>query len=244
MRLFAGVILVVAAASASAQPAGATLKPAARVHFTRGLKLYERKQYDAAVEELEAGLAVDPQPELLYSLGQAERRRGRCDRAIERYQACLALLQEPAAAAAVRLQIERCRAEQPKPPEASPAPAPATPTPPSPSTAAPEGEPPDWVEPAFLPTRAAPPSWRRDPLGASLTALGLAGLAAGGALVGVAVNQLDHAGDSYQRYADARSAPTLRTAGLVTLSVGGALVVAGVLRWALVGVRARRERAR
>ncbi|HEX9100895.1 MAG TPA: tetratricopeptide repeat protein, partial [Polyangia bacterium] len=238
-------------------------KAEARVHYERGLKLYERHQYDDAITELRAGLAVDPQPDILYALGQAERRRGNCERAIEYYQACLGLVKEPAAAAALRVQIERCKVESNEPKEEAaqlPAPtaeAPSATTPPSSSEAAtpPSWTPPSWTPPSWTapagsavapaapvatpspPTRAR---WYRDSLGWALVGGGLAVGAGGGVLLGVAHARLDAAADSYQRYADARTAPAQWTSGVVTASLGGALVVVGVVRLAVVAARGRR----
>jgi hypothetical protein len=89
----------------------------------------------------------------------------------------------------------------------------------------------------LAPSGAAPRPWHRDPLGATTLALGLVGVAAGGVLLGVAAWRLDGASASYQQYADARGAPTLWTAGVVTLAVGGALVATGVIRFAVLGSR-------
>ena len=56
-------------------------------------------------------------------------------------------------------------------------------------------------------------------------------------LFGVAQTRLDDAANGYQQYADARSAPTLRAVGIGGLALGGALVVAGVVRLVVVGAR-------
>ena len=251
MRAAATLIAVALLLCASARVhADARMKPEARLHYDRGLKLYERHQYDDAITELRAGLAIDPQPDLLYALGQAERRRGNCVRAIEYYQACLGLVKEPAAAAALRVQIERCKVEASEPkeePAQLPAPAVETPPPVAPSPApvvTPPAPPPAAPPPVAAPPAPAPAArrarWSHDAVGWSLVGVGLAAGGAGGAMMGVAHAQLDAAGDSYQRYADARDAPTLWTAGVVTVSVGGALVVAGVVRLAVVAARERR----
>jgi hypothetical protein len=61
--------------------------------------------------------------------------------------------------------------------------------------------------------------------------------ATGAALFGVAETRLDDAAAGYQMYADARSAPTLQAIGIGGLALGGVLVVAGVVRLAVVGAR-------
>jgi tetratricopeptide (TPR) repeat protein len=229
MRTLLTVAMLLICAAAHAQAPGTSLKPEARAHYRHGLELYQKGQFDAAIVELREGLAIDPQPELLYALGQAERKSGHCDRAVEHFQACLALLKDPAAQAAVRVQIERCAVEQKEEPKAEPE---AKPQPP-----------PDTLPEVVWPEPAPPPppkrSWIRDPLGGVLTAIGLAGVATGGALIGVARDEGAHAGDSYQRYADAQNAPALWTGGVVTLSVGGALILGGIIRYAVVARRSR-----
>ncbi len=253
--ILAAVVVVVAASAGGRAAADArAMKPEARAHYERGLKLYERRQYDDAVVELRAGLAIDPQPELLYALGQAERRRGHCERAIEYYQSCLGLVKDPAAAAALRVQIERCKVTEGEPKEepaqlpASPPAAASAPVSVVPAAAPPAAPAAAVVAPAAAvvapaaPAPAAAPSarWSRDALGLSLGGIGIAGAAVGGALMGVAHARGAAAGGSYQAYADARSAPTWWTAGVVTLAVGGALVVAGVVRLAIVAARRHR----
>ncbi|HEX4462092.1 MAG TPA: tetratricopeptide repeat protein [Polyangia bacterium] len=245
------VALVAFASVARAQPTH-TMQPAARAHLQRGLKLYEQQHYDDAIAELREGLAVDPQPDILYALGQAERKKGNCARAIEYYQSCLALVKDPAAAAAIKVQIERCQVKagdaakqqsfevEPWPsdsPARQAAPTPETPTltTTTASTATPPPSPTSST-PSTSPSRA----WSRDPLAASAVAIGLGGIIAGGVMVGLAKSRLDVASDSYQQYSDARGWPGVWAGGIVSLSLGGALVVVGVARYVVVARKAQR----
>lgn len=243
-------IVVVAPPRADGDVRG--MRPDARTHYDRGLKLYQRHQYSDAIAELRAGLAIDPQPEILYALGQAERRRGHCDRAVEYYQSCLALVNDPAAVAAVKVQIERCNVQQgdardeaeslpgPDPfapgspaPSAQPAPEAGTPAPALQAPAPVPGS----TSTAVAPAPARRNRWQRDAVGLSLVGVGLAAVATGGTLLGVAEARLNDAAASYQQYADARGAPTLQAVGIGGLALGGVLVVAGVVRLAVVGAR-------
>ena len=231
------ILVVTLAGVARAQPA--TMKPAARAHLQRGLKLYQQEQYDAAIAELREGLAIDPQPDILYALGQTERKRGDCARAVEYYQSCLALVKDPAAAAAVKVQIERCRV-------AGDGHEHTFEVEPFPMTVAPPAPPPpvQAVAPAVVQAPPPPPPRRpawRDPLGAGTVALGLGGIVTGGVLVGLAKARLDLAGDSYQHYSDARGWPGVWIGGIVTLGVSGAILALGATRYAVVGARARRS---
>lgn len=237
--------LVALGGSAAAQTAAHSrpgMKPAARARLQTGMKLYEQGHYEEAIAELREGLAIDPQPDILYALGQAERKRGDCAHAIEHYQSCLALVNDPAAAAAIKVQIERCQVSSGtrEPFDVEPWPRDsAAGKPPTPDAVA--------LTPAAVttPAPATPPpserSWARDPLGASAVALGLGGIVAGGALVGVAKARLDVSGDSYQQYSDARGWSAVWAGGIVSLSLGGALVALGVIRYAVVARRAHRS---
>jgi tetratricopeptide (TPR) repeat protein len=233
--LFCAFLLVFGALSESraAAQGGRQVSPAAADHLARGLKLYEHDQFDEAIAELRAGYAIDPHPDFLYALGQAERKRGDCKRAVEYYESCLAFLRDPAAARAVQVQIERCRAQDVTPPPVTPLPPPVLP----PATPPPATPPPVVTAPRPV---IITHSWYRDPAGGVLVGTGVAALAAGGALVGIAHARGDDAANGYQQYADARNAPALWTGGIVTIAVGGALVLAGVLRY---GLHARHKTA-
>lgn len=242
------VTLLALSAIAAAQPSH-VMKPEARAHLQRGLKLYEQAHYDDAIAELREGLAVDPQPDILYALGQAERKKGDCARAVEYYQSCLALVNDPAAAAAIKVQIERCQVQagattkqpfevEPWPKDSTAAQAAPSPETPTLTTAVPSSS----ASSSAPSVASGPRSWSRDPLGGSAVAIGLAGVVAGGVMVGLARSRLDVARDSYQQYSDARGWPGVWTGGVVSMAVGGALVVLGVVRYAVVAKQARGAR--
>jgi hypothetical protein len=127
----------------AAQPARADERANAKAHVERGSALYQQGHYDEAFAELSAGYQLDPRPELLYSLGQTERKRGHCKEAIEFYERYLGTRLPRERMAAVLVQIDRCRAELDRPVEPRPAPVvpppivtTLPPAPPSPSPAA------------------------------------------------------------------------------------------------------------
>src|SRR2546426_5656634 len=80
--------VVLFASAAEARPK--VMKPEAQGHYTRGLTLYKGKHYDEAISEFKLGYEIDPRPEFLYALAQAERKNGNCGAAIEHYRALLA----------------------------------------------------------------------------------------------------------------------------------------------------------
>lgn len=92
--------------------------------------------------------------------------------------------------------------------------------------------------------RDMPPRWYQDPAGDALAALGVTGIVAGSVVLSLGVRE----GDAADQAADDRAfgraidrAETRTLAGGVTLGVGAALLVGGVVRWVLVDRSYRRE---
>jgi hypothetical protein len=93
-------------------PAFADSDPAAaKEHFDLGSALYQQGRYDEALVELTRGYQLDARPEFLYSLGQTERKRARFKEALDYYQRYLDSGLPRERAAAVLIQMDRCRAE-------------------------------------------------------------------------------------------------------------------------------------
>src|SRR5689334_16212834 len=78
------VAVMVASASAWAQPNGSS-----RQLFDRGLREYELGRYPEAIQILEEGYRLDPRPEFLFALGQAQRLNGNCRAALALYRSYL-----------------------------------------------------------------------------------------------------------------------------------------------------------
>jgi tetratricopeptide (TPR) repeat protein len=96
----------------------------AQDHLTRGLRLYDVQQYDEAIAEFRAGYAIEPNPQFLYALGQALRKKGDCAAAVESYRAYLRTAPAERQAQAAEDQITRCEATMAPPPRAVTAPPP------------------------------------------------------------------------------------------------------------------------
>lgn len=196
--------------------------PTAKSYLDAGLRLYNEGRYEAALRELRLGYALEPLPEILYTLGQSARKLGRCDEAIGYYRQYLRSA-DAASAGAARFQIERCeqqvRDEKAAAAAARPAVAVEKPLPPP-----------------------APPRrpFYRDALGMTLAGVGLgAALAGSGLLIGATVS-VQRARSSLQQFDDALpAAQTMRTSGIILAAGGGALLVAGVIRLSLVARRGR-----
>jgi tetratricopeptide (TPR) repeat protein len=192
-------------------------KPTARSYLDSGLRFYNEGRYEAAIRELRLGYALEPLPEILYTLGQSARKLGRCDEAIGYYRQYLHSA-DASSAGAVRFQIERCeqqlRAAQ--------------------TNAA--------ARPANVPAPAPAPRrpFYKDALGMTLASVGVAAALAGGGLLIDATVTMQHSRGTLQQFDDALpGAQTLRTTGIILAAGGGALLVGGIIRLSLVARRAR-----
>ncbi|HXU69060.1 MAG TPA: tetratricopeptide repeat protein [Polyangia bacterium] len=135
------VVVVAGAAAAWARPSKSGAE-----HLVRGSRLYNEGRYDEAIAELQAGYAIDPRPDFLYALGQAERKRGDCKAAVAWYERYVATGPSSQRTVATLVQIDRCKQEL-----ASATPSTTTTAPPAPATPV---EPPPAPE---RPQASAPP---------------------------------------------------------------------------------------
>lgn len=118
-------------------------KAAAKHHIAAARSLHAKHRLPEALAELEAAYALDPQPPLLFALGQIHVQLGRCERAGLFYRRFLATRPKPADARVAREAIAGCSTAviEPTPQASLPVPAPvpapvivATPLPPAPRT--------------------------------------------------------------------------------------------------------------
>jgi len=193
--------------------AGAEEKPAAQVLLDRGLRSYAVGKWAEAIEAFRAGYEIEPRPDFLYALAQAERMSGDCRAAAAAYRAFLRTSPAEKAAGSARQNLERCEAQVAAEPATTSAPPVATPA----------------VKIDVAPRRA----WYSDPAGDVLGALGLAIVGTGGALwgVGEAGVQSANAATRYDQFGGGAGAERERTVGIVGVAVGGALMLGAVGRW-------------
>ena len=187
-----------------------------------GLRSYAVGRYDEAIAAFQRGYQLDPRPDLLYALAQAQRMKGDCKAAVASYRAYLRTAPPERAALPARQNLERCERElsSAPPPVASPAP--------------------EVVMPPSAPASPPPRRWQSDRAAPILLGLGAATLIAGGVSWGVGESGARSIADAttYSQFAarEANAGPYSgeRIAGIVTLSVGGALAIAAAARWAWV----------
>lgn len=77
-------------------------------HLERGLEHYAAGDYELAIDEFVAGYEIDPQPELLFALAQAERLSGDCASARVYYGEFLDTEPTEAQRAAAQMHIDAC----------------------------------------------------------------------------------------------------------------------------------------
>jgi len=246
-----------AAVLAAPGAASADPKQEARAHVDRATKAHKAGQLEKALTELQAAYALDPQPQLLYALGQIYTKLGRCSEASDSYLRFLASGTDPKTAQVVKQALEACKAQGATEP-AAPAPTPAaaatasTRTPeetedplagksaapaPAPAEAAPSKRVALGAEPPAEPTPAeGSRPWYRDVLGDVLVVGGAASLVLGGLAYRAAVTDLDTAEtvSTHEKYVElVDGAQTKRLVGVALIGGGVVLVTAGVLRFML-----------
>jgi tetratricopeptide (TPR) repeat protein len=193
------------------------MKDEARVHYERGLSLYQSKDYAAAILAFETGFALDPRREFLFANAQARRLAGDCRGAVPLYQRFLGMSPPALQANATHMALGRCAqqlAVERAKPQAPPLLPPSPPTPP-------------------------PPPWTHDRPGAVLLAAGVAGLAVGGGFLAASYAARGSGSDIEDFGRRWSTVETRWNVAMVGLIGGGAFVTAGVLRYAWVRHRAR-----
>ncbi|MBC8073462.1 MAG: hypothetical protein IAG13_34395 [Deltaproteobacteria bacterium] len=207
----------------------------AQALFDEAQQAFADKDYAAASEKLEQAYLLEPAPELLYPWAQAERNLDRCASAIDLYEKYIETQPSARMVEAAQQNIDRCKetlaAAEPEPP--APEPVVGTDEETAPREAAPKPKPSD----------GEPRKIGRDPAGAVLVSLGGAGLVAGGVLLGVAVNQAKKTENPRDNanYLDMREAALKqRNAGIAVMAIGGALAIAGVIRYGVLAKKRKR----
>jgi len=209
--------------------------PEAKAHLERGTELFKSGDFDAAIEEYRKGYAKEEDPVFLYAWAQAELRQEHCAPAVKLYRKYLETNPPEASAEAARQGILEC-ADKLAADEAPPAP---SDTPAEPAT---EPTTPD-EDPVDEPKQPRQKKWSRDPLAISLTTVGIALVGAGVGVLAAGIVQKKKAMENYGEF-DKRQGPArnMQIAGAVVLGVGAAVLVGGIVRFAVLGARAKKQR--
>ena len=192
---------------------------------------WEAERWDEASARYAALYAETRNPVHLYAQAQSERFAGHCETALPLYRHLLDddVLADASTVEAANANIATCEAQLPAKPEPAPAPAP---------------KPPIDAAPDRAPEREPARPWHRDPAGGALVGVGLAMVAGGAVLLGIAPATADRARASeddgdYGKGLERARAEII--AGSVIAGIGGALLVSGIVRWVVLAKRGQRR---
>jgi len=227
------VMIIVFASARSAR--GEDVKAEARAHVARATELHNASRFREALEELKTAYALDPDPPLLYAMGQIHVSLGECDQAIVFYERFLAMKPSARSTALANEAIEACKKNPPPAVDAASADQPARGVIPRPIiqvTMPPSPPPPRTVE-----ARSARP-WYTDHVANALVASGVVTGVVSLVVYRSAVGDREsaNASASYDTYAALIDRAHTKRTYAIGLGVGGAaLATAGVLHFVLRG---------
>ena len=219
-----------------ATPAAADSKTEAQKHITRAGEAHAKGNYAEALQELTFAYALDPEPELLYAIGQVQMKLGHCSEAITFYKRFLATNPGSEDAGVAKKAIEACKVDKPAEP-----PPPVEPPPPIEPPKPPPVEPPKPApppKPVVVTPVVEPRAWYRDYLGDALVASGLVAGVAGIVVYRSAVADRDAADTTrnYTQYNDLLdSANSKRNIALGLGAAGIVLAGIGIEHWTFAG---------
>jgi uncharacterized membrane protein YidH (DUF202 family) len=230
------LVLVFAAPPAAAQCTDEPCADRAKsCEVERAYWHFECAHFSIAAEAFTDLYTRDPRAEFLFNAANARRLSGDCWTALALYQRFLALGPPPDWVDLAKHNVERCQeqiADARKEADRVGPPPPRVPKD-APSQPAPRREP--------------QRQWARDPAGGALVGVGSVltgvgiGLVAGGAWQRARASDETTDADFGARH---RSGIALTSAGIPVLGVGAALVIAGVVRWAVLARAQRRAATR
>jgi tetratricopeptide (TPR) repeat protein len=200
----------------------AAADPTARGLFKQGIEDYKAQKYEAAAAALKQSYALDPKPDVLFALAQAERLGGHCPDAVTHYKKLLESISDLPTAKVVQNSLALCpqpEAEKPRPAEP-----PSRPEPPPP--------------PRTITKTVVREVRHTDVVATTLAAGGMLGLGAGGGLFLASRNSQDAADhartlDDHERFTN-RTA-TERMASFIAGGTGAVMIGVAVVRWARGG---------
>ncbi len=198
-------------------------------HFAAAVEAWEARRWPDAAEAFARAYAIEPRPQYVFARAQALRLAGDCTGAIAAYRAFIDLAPPPGAIDEARGFIVACGGDPMPPPPVAPRPIA------SPDDGAPRAS--DAPLPSTPPRRR---SWWRDPAGHAVGWTGLAIAAAGAGLTieGLARRERGTRAADEQGYRDARrGGATILHAGIPLTCIGTAMVLAAVIRFAVLGAR-------
>jgi outer membrane biosynthesis protein TonB len=140
-------------------------KGEAKERIAKATELHKASRFAEALDELNVAYTLDPQPEILYAIGQLNVKLGNCEQAILFYERYLGTKPPRATATKAKKAIKVCKTKPPKPakaidpppPEPPPEPPPADDPPPPPPAPVVDDPPPVAVVPPPVDDDPPPP---------------------------------------------------------------------------------------
>jgi tetratricopeptide (TPR) repeat protein len=216
-KLAAVAALIVATTGVAAADSAADL-------FKQGVERYKANDYEGARAKLQKSYDLDPKPETLFALAQAQRNLGDCATAAPNYKKVIQQMPDLNVTKIVEQNLLLCEKDEPKP-------EPKVEQPPKPE---PKAEPQEPAKPQIITKTVVHEVNHKDPLALALVGVGTLSLGvalgldlASGANQDAAANAhsiADH--DSYADRADLE-----QKAAVTAAIVGVALVGYGAYRW-------------
>lgn len=224
--------------TAAAAPSGFE-NPDAEALYAEGVELFDRGEFEAALEKVEASLAIESTAKSLYAKAQSLNKLDRCREAVPIYNEVLRMLPDKSAARpAVKDALVTCAEKMAEQEDPVVAPPPIEDTATDAAETDPNPGPAD--EPAPEPTGK---KWYADPYAPVLIGVGAIGVGLGGYYLGQASEENSKQPEQYDEFAaKGERVRKLQVQGGVILGVGGALLLTGVIRYAVLGARGRRNK--
>lgn len=219
--------LLVLALARAPEPATSVDNP----HFAAAVEAWEARRWPEAAEAFARAYAIEPKPQYVFARAQALRLADDCSGAIKAYRAFIDLAPPPAAIDEARGYIVACGGD--------PTPTPPPPIAPRPIVSA-DVSAPRPTDPPLPATPARRRPWWRDPAGHAVgwTGLAIAATGAGLTIEGLARRERGTRAADEQGYRDARrGGATMLHAGIPLTCIGAAMVLAAVIRFAVLGAR-------
>jgi tetratricopeptide (TPR) repeat protein len=219
--------LFIATAAPSAEAANDPRQD--NIHYREAQIAFDEGRWEDALAALERAYGLDPRPEYLFMQAQVLRTHERCPEAIERYREFIATAPPREDVLSAQAGLQLCGVPQA-------------------DTAAPVARAPDAPSPRPSPAPDEPPRKRGpDPIAHALIWPGLAIAGVGtGLLVGahtrLARARREDTEPEFERIS--RATPAMGKAGIALLSIGGAVLIAGLVRQIVVSRRAKNARSR
>ena len=208
--------------------------------YTEGLEMFDVGDFEGALKNLDASLAIERTVMSLYAKAQSLNKLGRCREAVPIYNELLATFPDQSeAGSAIKDALVKCAEKMAEGED------PVTP-PPVTDDRDMYGDP--STDDASDPVDDPPPEsvgkkWYVDPYAPVLIGLGAVGVGVGGYYLGQASEENSKQPEQYDEFAaKGERVLQLQVQGGVILGVGAALILTGAIRYTVLGVRGRRNK--